>query len=188
MLSNVHLETTHLVLREISLDDVDAIHAYAANPEVVQYMAWGPNSFEQTRKFCAERVANRKDPNRASYELAINVKPGSVAVGAIGLRVKSVENREGELGYVLHPVYWGKGYMTEAARRMLEFGFDELKLHRISAFAEPANTASIRVMTRLGMTYEGTLRQNVRIKHGYRDSALHAILSDEWRATPRSAL
>jgi [ribosomal protein S5]-alanine N-acetyltransferase len=185
MLSNVRLETTRLVLREISLDDVDAIHAYAANPDVVQYMVWGPNSFEQTRKFCAERVANRKDPNRTSYELAINVKPGSVAVGALGLRVKSVENREGELGYVLHPVYWGKGYMTEAAQRMLDFGFDELKLHRISAFAAPENAPSLRVLTRLGMTYEGTLRQNVRVKYGYRDSALYAILSDERRITPK---
>jgi ribosomal-protein-alanine N-acetyltransferase len=187
MLSNVRLETTRLVLREIGLEDVDAIHAYAANPEVVQYMAWGPNSFEQTRRFCAERVANRKDPNRTSYELAINVKPGSVAVGAIGVRVKSAENREGELGYVLHPVYWGKGYVAEAAQRMLEFGFEELKLHRISAFASPENAASLRVLMRLGMRHEGTLRQNVRVKHGYRDSALHAILSDEWRATPKSA-
>ena len=187
MLENVRLETARLALREISLDDADAIHAYAANPEVVRYMVWGPNSYEQTRKFCAERVANRKDPNRMSYELAINVKPGAIAVGAIGLRIKSVENREAELGYVLHPVYWGKGYVTEAAQRMLEFGFEHLKMHRIHAVTAPENRASLAVLARLGMTLEGTLRQNVRIKHGYRDSVLHAILSHEWRTAVKGA-
>lgn len=186
MLSNVRLETARLVLREINLGDADAIQAYAADPDVVRYMVWGPNSFEQTRKFCAERMANRKDPNRTAYELAINVKPGSLAVGAIGLRVKSVENREADLGYVLHQVYWRKGYVTEAGQRMLEFGFEELKLNRIFATAATENVASRAVLSRLGMTLEGTLRQNVRVRYGYRDSALYAILADEWRAAKRS--
>jgi RimJ/RimL family protein N-acetyltransferase len=187
MLDNVRLETERLVLREIGLEDADAIHAYAANPEVVRYMAWGPNTFEQTRRFCAERVANRKDPSRTSYELAINVKPGTKTVGAIGLRIKSIENREAELGYVLHPVYWNKGYVTEAARRMLEFGFEHLKMHRIFAIAAPENAASLRVLARLGMSIEGTLRQNVRVKHGYRDSVLQAALSDEWRSAQKNS-
>jgi len=187
MLDNVRLETPRLVLREITLEDADAIHAYAANPDVVRYMVWGPNTLEQTRKFCAERVATRRDPNRTSYELAINVKPGTVTVGAIGLRIKSVENREAELGYVLHPVYWGKGYVTEAAQCMLEFGFEQLKMHRIYAFAAPDNAASLRVLARLQLIREGTLRENVRVKQGYRDSVLCAILSDDWRNAKKSA-
>ena len=182
MLSRIRLETPRLVLREIGLDDAEAIQAYAADPVVLRHVPWGPNTLEQTRQFCAEHAQHPKTPNRSIYELAINIKPDSVAVGALGLRVQSIENREAALGYVLHPAHWGKGIVTEAARRMLEFGLDELGMHRIYATAAPENVASLKVLARLGMLVEGTLRQNMRIKQGYRDSVLHAVLSHEWRS------
>jgi ribosomal-protein-alanine N-acetyltransferase len=186
MLSAVRLDSPRIVLREIGLADAEAIQTYAANPDVVQHMVWGPNTPQQTHDFCAERATHHKHPKRTIYELAITVKPSSIAVGAIGLRVKSVENREADLGYVLHPAYWGKGYATEAAARLLEFGFEELELHRIYATAAPENSASLRVLARLGMTMEGRLRQNLLIRGGYRDSVLLAILRDEWRHAKRS--
>ena len=84
-------------------------------------------------------------------------------------------------GTRLHPAQWGRGYTTEAARAMIDFGFRELGLHRIWADCDPRNVASWRVLEKLGLRREAHLRQNARIKGEWVDSLLYAILDREWR-------
>jgi RimJ/RimL family protein N-acetyltransferase len=93
-----------------------------------------------------------------------------------------------ELGYWTGVPYWGQGYMTEAVRAVIAFGFDTLGLHRIQATAYPRNVGSWRVMEKAGMTYEGTLRE-FYVKNGVpEDARMYAVLrSDDWRASDHPA-
>jgi RimJ/RimL family protein N-acetyltransferase len=89
------------------------------------------------------------------------------------------------MGYELDPNYWGKGYATEAATAVLNFGFAELKVHRIGANAVAENTASLRVLEKIGMQYEGRLRENKWMKDRWWDTVLYGILEYEWRQMHR---
>jgi RimJ/RimL family protein N-acetyltransferase len=102
-------------------------------------------------------------------------------VGAIVLRVtEDPDERRGELGYWVGVPYWNKGFATEAVRAVLDFGFSRRHLHRITAYHFCNNPASGRVLQKVGMTYEGTLRAH-QFKWGeYLDVALYGLLDDEW--------
>jgi RimJ/RimL family protein N-acetyltransferase/protein tyrosine phosphatase (PTP) superfamily phosphohydrolase (DUF442 family) len=185
----IRLETPRLVLREFEEDDLDACAAYASDPEVVRFMVWGPNTREQTRDFLARQTnrlvgpdsfgARRSADDRSSFELAIVLREENALVGGIGLRVRNSVSREGDIGYVLNRRYWKRGIVTEAARRMLDFGFGVLGLHRIVATADTRNVGSLRVMEKIGMRAEGVFRQHQYLRGEWRDTATRAILEDE---------
>ena len=101
-------------------------------------------------------------------------------IGTCGFASLDSENDRGELGYVLNPDYHGKGYGTEAARRVLQFGFDVLHLHRIEAKFMQENRASLHVMEKLGMTLEGYRRDGMLIKERYRTIGVCAILASDF--------
>ena len=94
--------------------------------------------------------------------------------------LKVHDNRQGEISYAVHPGYWGRGIGTIASRQLLERGFGEQNLHRIFGTCDPRNTASSRVLQKIGMTYEGRMRETMFIRDGWRDSDLYAILEREW--------
>jgi RimJ/RimL family protein N-acetyltransferase len=88
--------------------------------------------------------------------------------------------RAAKLGYAIRADRWGKGLATDATRRLIEFGFGKLGLHRISAAIGPDNAASVAVVRKLGMQYEGRIRDHVFTNGVWRDSLLYAILQHEW--------
>jgi RimJ/RimL family protein N-acetyltransferase len=169
-----------LILREITEADLPAVHAYSVRPEVARYQPWGPNTPEESRAFVDRAIAEAQTDPRAVYQLAITRVDGGQLIGSAGLTVHSVEHGQGEIGYLLHPEAWGSGYATEAARLLLGFGFDELQLHRIFATCDPRNEASVSVLKRLGLIYEGRLRETMRLRDGWRDSLCYSILAREW--------
>jgi [ribosomal protein S5]-alanine N-acetyltransferase len=178
----VGLQTERLVLREIEHGDGDAMQAYAADPEVVRYMVWGPNTLEQTRAFCSGQLDVQRIRDRRDFELALIDRATGDLIGGVGLRVQNTTQREGDFGYVLRRDYWGKGLVVEAARALLEFGFGVLGLHRIYATADTRNLQSIRVMEKLGLRHEGTLRKNLYLRDAFRDTVLYALLEDDYWA------
>src|SRR5277367_2290323 len=145
------IETERLVLREFRADDENGIHAYASDPEVVRLMIWGPNTPEQTRTFLQTVMNAQEQWPRPFVELAIELKGDGRMIGSIGLRIKDERNRSADIGYVLTRKDWGRGYMTEAARAILDVAFRQLDLHRVWATCDPRNHASYRVMEKLGM-------------------------------------
>ena len=171
-----------LVLRELNVEDWPAVHAYSARPEVARYQPWGPNTPEESHAFVAQAVAAAWAVPRGVYQLGVTLADGGRLIGTGALQVHSVDHGQGEIGYFLHPDVWGRGYATEAARLLLGFGFAELGLHRIFGTCDPRNAASARVLEKVGMTYEGRLRETMRIRDGRRDSAVYSILAHEWRA------
>ncbi len=139
-------------------------------------MVWGPNDEEQTRVFIAHAVAQAAMQSRQMYTLAVVRKAGGRLIGACDLRIQSVENREGDIGYVFSRDAWGQGYATEAAQTVIDAGFRQVGLHRIYATCDPQNIASARVLEKSGMQREGHLRQHKLSKGRWRDSLLYAVL------------
>ena len=111
----------------------------------------------------------------AGYTWAITRRADALLIGAISL-ILSVRHQRAEMGYWLGLPYWNQGYMTEAARRVVAFGFDDLGLYRIQATCLPRNIASSRVMEKAGLTYEGLLRGYVRKGEQFEDIAMYARL------------
>jgi ribosomal-protein-alanine N-acetyltransferase len=175
----MELRTQRLLIREFVMDDAADVHAYAGEAETVRYMDWGPNTEAQTLDFLHRKLASQRMLPRAEYELAVVLRESGGVIGGVGLRVSRPEQFAGDIGYVFNPRLWGQGYCTEAAAALLTFGFGELKLHRIYATCDPENRASARVMEKIGMQYEGRLRDFTWEKEKWRDSLVYARLATD---------
>ena len=178
---NVHLETPRLILREFRPSDWKAVHEYARVPKVSRFMPWGPNTPAQSRAAVKYFIACRRKTRRVTYELAITLKENGRLIGGCGLRVKDEVNLAGDIGYVLHPDYWNRGLVTEAATFLLDFCFNRLGLHRIWCTHDPRNHASGKVMRKIGMRREGLMRHHMLQKGRWRDSVFYGILSGDPR-------
>jgi [ribosomal protein S5]-alanine N-acetyltransferase len=187
------LETERLLLRELRPDDFDAVHAYGSDPEVVEFVPWGPNTEQETRDFINNTVADQSEDPRVDWVYAIvprdegRVIDGSRThdhgrlVGTVGLYLRPSDPGQAMLGYALAPEAWGRGYATEASRTMITFAFDVLDLRRVWAACDPDNTGSIRVLEKAGLALEGRLRGDTIIRGRVRDTLVWGILRDEWR-------
>jgi [ribosomal protein S5]-alanine N-acetyltransferase len=177
-MTSVELRTPRLLLRELSMADLDAVHGYASDPEVTRYMSWGPNALDDTRSFLQFATSAANANPRVVYELGITESATGRLVGACGLHAS--DDGQAMLGYCLHREVWGMGYGTEAATAQLRFAFEQLRLHRVWAGTDPGNTGSARILEKLGMTLEGHLRENARVRSEWRDTIVFAILDHEW--------
>jgi ribosomal-protein-alanine N-acetyltransferase len=180
------IETPRLLLRDFVTRDLDAVHAYSVREDVARFLVWGPNTVLQSKQTIKGFVEDQKGKPRLNFDLAIVLKgtgrrgDKGTLIGGVGLKFADWEHRTGDVGYVLHPDYWGHGFAEEAARALMEAGFRELGLQRIFATCDQRNKASARVMERLGMRREGAFRQSKYIQGAWRDEFLYAILAEEF--------
>jgi ribosomal-protein-alanine N-acetyltransferase len=175
------LETDRLILRRMTPSDAEAVFAYASDPEVTRYVVWDTHrSIQDSRAFLELAVQKYKSGGEPDW--GIVYKGDHHFVGTCGFVGWDVDHARAEIGYVLSRKYWGRGLMPEALRAMIAFGFERMGLNRIEARCIAENTTSARVMEKVGMTYEGTLRQRELIKGAYRDMKLYAILRSEYRS------
>ncbi len=177
----IELYGEHIYLREFKEEDWTAVHQYASDERVCRYQPWGPNTEEESRGFVCQNIHDASLKPRSRYCLAIIEKMGHRLIGAGEIHIRDLCFRNGEIGYSLHPSFWGKGFATEAALLLIDLGFNKLNLHRIYATCDPRNTASYMVMKKAGLTCEGRLRENLLIKDGWRDSLLYSILETDPR-------
>ncbi|WP_298903441.1 GNAT family N-acetyltransferase [uncultured Psychroserpens sp.] len=146
------IETERLLLREITLDDKEALFKLHSNPEVQKYTGEPVvKSIEAMTKAIEKRIINYKKYGFGRW--ATILKNGNQFVGWSGLAYLP-EFDEIDLGYRFLPEYWGLGIATEASHAILNYGFDRLKLKKIIAIAEKENKASIRVMEKVGMKFD----------------------------------
>jgi RimJ/RimL family protein N-acetyltransferase len=172
-----------IVLRELSPADAAAAFVWAGDRRFFEYMTVEPvASVEEEAALLREWEAEARLVPRRQYRLGIVERDTSTLVGIVRLGIVNPEQREADLGYGLRHDRWGRGITVVAAGLLLDVAFADLGLHRVFAYHDPANRASGRVMEKLGMTYEGTLRENMLGRDGWRDSAVWAVLEDEWRA------
>ena len=177
------LRTDRLSLRPHAERDLDALHDLERRPGTARYLYNEPLDLEQTRALL-ERRMRMTAIDETSDRLAVvaELTGSSVFIGHFVLERKSVEHRQGEIGYVLHPDHHGRGYATEGAAAMLKLGFEGLGLHRIVGRLDARNEPSARVLERIGMRREAHLRENEFVKGEWVDELVYAILDDEWHA------
>ncbi|MET3176745.1 UNVERIFIED_ORG: ribosomal-protein-alanine N-acetyltransferase [Arthrobacter sp. UYCu721] len=139
---------------------------------IAEFVEWGPNTTADTQNFLETCVSAQIDPERANFTLAITV-PHRDPIGSVGL---SLRGGKGEIGYVIAADCWGRGYATEAAQSLLRFGLEELGLSEITATCRPENTASARVLEKIGMCRSGLRKADKLIRGQWRDSLVFAVL------------
>jgi RimJ/RimL family protein N-acetyltransferase len=185
-LSSVVFQTERLYAREFVREDADDVFEYAGNLESSGFQAFSPESYEDVVKFVESRLAEQLKPRRSFFDAVICLKDTDEMVGAMGIYLDK-DGRQAELGYNLKKRFWHNGYATEAAKGFLRFGFLGLDLHRITARCDDRNTASYKVMERIGMRREGHFIKadytTVFGKKGWRSTYHYAILQKEFLMT-----
>ncbi len=172
------LETSRLILRDFKESDWQAVHTYSSVLDIVRYMDWGPNTEQETKSFIERTLQSQKQLPRTDFDCAIILKQTDQLIGSTGIRISDSSNQSGDFGYILHPNYWGQGLATEAAKKLVEFGQNTLKLHRIWATCRPENSASMRVLEKAGLKREGLLRDNKKLRGQWVSSYLYAICAE----------
>ena len=172
--------TARLILRPYVMGDLDALYDIQSRPEVTRYLLYDARDRDQVREVLEERI-QADGPERDAVDLAVVLPDSGALIGDVVLFLRSREHRQGEIGYLFHPDYGGRGYATEAARMLLRIGFGDYGLHRIIGRIDARNTASARVLERLGMRREAHFVQNEIVKGEWSDEVVYAMLEDEWR-------
>lgn len=184
MIQQPILHTERLTLRPFTLADAADVQRLAGAYEVAANIPDIPHPYEDGM---AETWINTHPTRLAAgtgLTYAITLTETGKLCGAISLTLKP-EHQRAELGYWIGVPYWGRGYCTEAARALRDLGFSALGLHRILAVHLTRNPASGRVMQKIGMRHEGTLREH-EIKWGVFETVeCYAILRSEWEAEQR---
>ena len=173
------LETDRLKFRAIKKADFNDIYEYSSNPQTSQYLLWSPhNSLEYTKHFIDIILAKYKCGDY--HDWAIVLKENKKMIGTCGFTRIDEYNKTAEIGYVLNPQYWGMGLATEAAKRVLQFAFEELDMNRVEARFLFGNEASLKVMNKIGMKFEGYIRESLLVKGKYKTVGVSSILKREY--------
>lgn len=176
----MELVTPRLLLRELDPADWREIHEYESDPEVVRYESFGPTTIDETIAYLERAIDDAADTPRLTWDLAVVLRRTGRLIGRCGVQLTKPEQHEATLWYILRRSAWGHGYATEAARKMAELAFTEARAHRLIAEADPRNSASIRVLEKVGMRREGLSRESHRLADVWCDLAHYAILDHEW--------
>ncbi len=175
------LETERLLLRKIVPSDAAALYAIFSNDEVTRYYDLGTMVDPADAETMVRRMASRYRHGQA-IRWGIVHKQDRAFVGTCGFHFQAA-GFKAEIGYDLGREHWHQGYMSEALRAMLAYGFETLKLHRIEALVMPENEASATLLLRLGFSEEGVLREYAYFKGEYHDLCFFSLLRREANQT-----
>lgn len=181
------LTTGRLRLRPFNRGDVDAVYSYRRREDVARYLF----DVALSRDQCAQAVQARIGQVALEIDgdkviLAVELLESCALIGEVSLICRSMEARQGEVGWIFSPDHQGQGFATKAANAMLDLGFGPGDMHRISARCAVRNTPSWRLMERLGMRREAHLREHALFKGDWDEEYIYAILWREWRAIRKS--
>jgi RimJ/RimL family protein N-acetyltransferase len=175
------IETDRLTLRRYVEDDYDDLLKLQSNPDVTRFLLYDVRTPEQVKETLAGRLADvPMDRDGQALTVAVILRDTGQHVGEVVLFMNSVEQRTGELGYVFHPEFHGRGFAAEASVELLRLGFEELGMHRIIARLDARNTGSVNLLKRLGLRQEAHFVKNEYLKGEWTDELVFAMLAEEW--------
>ena len=181
------IRTSRLILRKLTMDDAADVFAYASNPIVTRFTTWDTHrSVEDSRAFISFALQRYEAGHAVGYGI-VDAATNHV-IGTCGIAGWSDQHERGDLAYAIAAPYWNKGYMTEAARAAVDHAFAALPMNRLQSCCHVDNIGSARVMEKLGMTFEGVLRQYFKIRNGYHDLRYYSLLRSEWERSQATAI
>lgn len=173
------IHTERLILRKFTVDDWAAMFEnWASDEKVTRYLTWRPHeSPEATKQLLELWCAAYENPNTYNWVMEYEGTP----VGNISVVRLSEKCEYAELGYCMGYAYWNKGFMSEAAKAVIDFLFSEVGLHRVEISHAVKNPASGRVARKCGLTFEGTKRECFKTWAGeFLDISYYGIVRSEW--------
>jgi len=172
------IETERLILRRITNDDVNEVFELRSNPETMKYI---PRPLVKTTEDALEHVAmiEEKITSNIGVNWGITLKGDFKVLGIIGYYRMQPENYRAEIGYMLLPDFHGKGIISEAVKRLIAYGFDDLKLHSIEAVIDPENFASEKVLQKCGFVKEAHLKESEFYEGKFLDKVIYSLLDSK---------
>jgi [ribosomal protein S5]-alanine N-acetyltransferase len=177
----VPIRTARLNLREFVMADFQAVHAYSSDPRVTRYLFFGPRDEDGTVEYLEGLLASQRERPRSRFELAVEETATGGVIGACDLSF--IERNVVDLGYMLGSDSWGKGYATEIALALIDAAFFDLRAERVISTVDINNSASIRVLEKIGMRWEAVYRKHRRAKNRWWDCHLFALPREVWEAS-----
>lgn len=168
------IETERLIIRGFDKNDYHAVYEYTSNPDVMRYIPEGVFTKEDAKQFVEKNMGEKVE------KYPVILKESNTLIGHIVFHRYFGEHTY-EIGWVFHPDYYNNGFASEAAKAVLQYGFEELKLHRIIATCQPENIGSYRVMEKIGMRREGYFKKCIPDGDSWWDEYYYAILEEELR-------
>ena len=176
----MNILTKRLELTEISWTDLENIHKLQSFFEVDEFNTVGiPKDIEETREKIKPFIDAKEIDPQSKYTWNIKINETKDFIGLAGISLSLDRFKIGEIFYKLSPEYWGNGFATEVALKLIEIGFDKFELHRIQAGCAVKNLKSVRVLEKIGMTKEGIYRKILPIRGEWIDSYIYSIIEDE---------
>lgn len=171
-------ETDRLVLRRLTLNDIDDYFMFASDPKVSQQSLWNCHETLDDSVQYIQRVLDNYE-KKTVYIWAFILKETGKLIGRGGIFHLNESMQSAELGYAIASSCWGKGLAAEAMQPIVEFCFQELDCNRLEGKCNAGNIGSARVMEKLGMSYEGLLRKQLKIKGMFTDQKLYSRIRDD---------
>jgi RimJ/RimL family protein N-acetyltransferase len=176
------LETNRLLLRHFCEADLDEFLAYRSDPQVAQYQGWDvPYELDAGRTFIDGMKNALPGTPGKWFQVAVVLKNSKRLLGDCAFHVMENDKRQAYIGITLARSYWGKGYGEETCRRLLDYLFYELNLHRVVAECDVENIASFTLLKRLGFRREAHLIENIWFKGAWGSEFHYAMLDREWK-------
>ncbi|MEO5778037.1 MAG: GNAT family N-acetyltransferase [Flavobacterium sp.] len=175
-----NIETERLLLRRIDNNDAAEVLALRGNPETMKYI---PRPLTKTTEDALGHIAMIEDKivTNTGINWGITIKGSPRIIGIIGHYKISPENHRAEIGYMSFPEHNGKGYMSEAIKAVLAYGFEQMNLHSIEAIIDPDNIASERVLQKNGFVKEAHILENELWEGKYLDTVIYSLLRRNWK-------
>lgn len=145
------IKTSRLLLRPLSINDLDSVHIYASDNDNTKYMFWINDTKEETAQFLLKVTDEWRKESPSFYEFAITLN--NEQIGAISITLNEEKN-VGEFGWIINKQYWKKGYATEAALAIKDFAIKELKVSKLIATCDSRNSNSYKLMEKIGLGLE----------------------------------
>ncbi|WP_293893244.1 GNAT family N-acetyltransferase [Flavobacterium sp.] len=175
-----NIETERLLLRRLNNDDAAEVLSLRSNPDIMKYI---PRPLAKTIEDALAHIAMIEDKivDNTGINWGITIKGESKIIGIIGHYKISPENHRAEIGYMSAPEFNGKGYMSEAIKAVVAYGFEQMNLHSIEAIIDPENIASERVLQKNCFVKEAHILENGLWEGKFIDTVIYSLLKRNWK-------
>ena len=179
---NTILKTERLVLKPISENDIENVFELQSLEQTTEFnTSKPPSSIDETKINVTEWIAENNKVNIKNFTFAVKLIEDEKFIGLIGIHLGKEHYKNAEVWFQFDYRFWNKGYATESLRKIIDFGFEDLNLHRIEAGCAIENIGSFSVLEKVGMKREAHSRKLLPLKSGWSDNYGYAILETDLR-------